>query len=191
MKYILKKDLPYAKAGTEFTEISPIFNSGGKVKMYCSFNSPMIHNFSEKDIIELKDWFEPIAEKPPLGLKPIWVHHEERLQEIKDAIKRYDDAKKDVPAEWINEAQTLQAWIYGRNKDKEESSDKSPFKINKAFEILYTINGEEKSIKYAVTSVTHQNHLRTARLVSFLTPKALPNEELTEILIKYLDDNIK
>lgn len=83
------------------------------------------------------------------------------------------------------------AWIDGRNKEKEESDDKSPFEINKAFEILYTINGESKSIKYAVTSVTHQNHLRTARLVSFLTPKALPNEELTEVVIKFLDDNIK
>ncbi len=129
--------------------------------------------------------------KPPLGLKPIWVHHEERLQEIKDAIKRYDDAKKDVPAEWINETQTLQSWIDGRNKEKEESDDKSPFEINKAFEILYTINGEPKSIKYAVTSVTHQNHICTARLVSCLTPKALPNEELTVVVIKFWDDNIK
>jgi len=45
--------------------------------------------------------------KPPLGLIPwgIWemVMNQKRIEEIKDAIKRYLDSNKEIPAAWITE----------------------------------------------------------------------------------------
>jgi hypothetical protein len=41
--------------------------------------------------------------KPPLGLRPRYIVREERVREIKEAIKRYVDAEKSVPAEWLHE----------------------------------------------------------------------------------------
>lgn len=43
------------------------------------------------------------TEKPPLGTLPKYIWQKERLQDIKDAIKRYEDAKKPIPAEWVRE----------------------------------------------------------------------------------------
>lgn len=45
--------------------------------------------------------------KPPLGLKPKWVHDEERKLEILDAIERYSEAEKSIPKEWVIELREL------------------------------------------------------------------------------------
>lgn len=57
-------------------------------------------------------------EKPSLGLKPMWLHNEERLKEINEAISRYGEAGMDIPDEWIGEMQSLQAYVNGREEEK-------------------------------------------------------------------------
>ncbi len=42
-------------------------------------------------------------EKPPLGLRPRWVVLKHRLQEIDEAIQRYNKVSKPVPEDWIKE----------------------------------------------------------------------------------------
>lgn len=52
---------------------------------------------------------EPVSyEKPPLGLKPRFLHDGDRRRDIQDAISRYINAKKDIPWEWIQELRDLQ-----------------------------------------------------------------------------------
>jgi hypothetical protein len=42
-------------------------------------------------------------EKPPIGLKPKWLHDEQRQRECKEAIERYVNARRKVPQEWLDE----------------------------------------------------------------------------------------
>ena len=42
-------------------------------------------------------------EKPPIGLMPRKVWLEQRMNEIGEAVQRYEDANKDAPQEWIRE----------------------------------------------------------------------------------------
>jgi len=42
-------------------------------------------------------------EKPPIGLKPKWLHDEQRQKECKEAIERYVNAGRKVPQEWLDE----------------------------------------------------------------------------------------
>ena len=46
-------------------------------------------------------------EKPPLGIKPRYIHERERMFEILDAMERYAEAQKRIPAEWIDELKYL------------------------------------------------------------------------------------
>lgn len=41
--------------------------------------------------------------KPPLGLVPRFIRDEERVQEIIEAVDRYNEAGKPVPQEWLDE----------------------------------------------------------------------------------------
>ena len=41
--------------------------------------------------------------KPPLGLTPRFIWIEQRKQDIIDAVRRYTEANKEIPTEWINE----------------------------------------------------------------------------------------
>ncbi|WP_419884857.1 hypothetical protein [Paenibacillus sp. B-A-8] len=41
--------------------------------------------------------------KPPLGLRPRYIAEAQRMDEIKDAVKRYMDAGYPLPDEWIAE----------------------------------------------------------------------------------------
>jgi hypothetical protein len=52
------------------------------------------------------------APKPPLGLMPrqIWIAH--RMEEIREAIKRYEHAKHPVPRAWRSELQALQGSMF-------------------------------------------------------------------------------
>ena len=45
--------------------------------------------------------------KPPLGLKPRYIHEAGRAIEIMDACQRYSDAEKAIPAEWVAELREL------------------------------------------------------------------------------------
>ena len=54
--------------------------------------------------------------KPPLGLMPEWRHKELRLQEIREAIKRYLDANEPIPVNWIAEEYCLREWLENRKK---------------------------------------------------------------------------
>lgn len=53
----------------------------------------------------------PQCKKPPLGLVPIKLWRELRLDDINAAIQRYIDAHKEIPQEWINEKQALQSFL--------------------------------------------------------------------------------
>ena len=48
-----------------------------------------------------------VTNKPPLGLKPFWVHRTERLQDILGAIARYTESNMHIPMEWIEELSSL------------------------------------------------------------------------------------
>ena len=54
------------------------------------------------DICETMD-----IKKPPLGLKPRWIHDWERMVEITEAIERYVHAGKAIPKDWISELKEL------------------------------------------------------------------------------------
>ncbi len=56
----------------------------------------------------------------PVGLKPLWLNKEARYREIKEAMGRYNQAKKSVPTEWINELNETEEWI--RNWRKEHQT---------------------------------------------------------------------
>ena len=47
------------------------------------------------------------TKKPPLGLKPKWVHDYERKCEILDAMERYSEVNFPIPKEWITELREL------------------------------------------------------------------------------------
>ena len=44
-----------------------------------------------------------ISNKPPLGLKPKYIHDIHRKQDIAQAIVRYLESNKAIPMEWIDE----------------------------------------------------------------------------------------
>lgn len=46
-------------------------------------------------------------EKPPVGIKPRYIHDGERLCEILNAMDRYSKASKHIPGEWIDELRDL------------------------------------------------------------------------------------
>ena len=52
--------------------------------------------------------------KPPLGLKPRWLHEMHRIQEIIDAMKRYSEVEKPIPTEWVDELKELTTNLYKR-----------------------------------------------------------------------------
>jgi hypothetical protein len=45
--------------------------------------------------------------KPPLGLTPKYIVEAKRLQEIREAIIRYCEARKEIPMEWVEEYNEL------------------------------------------------------------------------------------
>lgn len=47
--------------------------------------------------------------KSPVGIKPRWLHEEERIKELMDAIQRYSEAKLPIPIDWVRELKTLLA----------------------------------------------------------------------------------
>lgn len=45
--------------------------------------------------------------KPPLGLKPKYIHDKARVKEILDAMERYSYQRFPIPIEWIEELRGL------------------------------------------------------------------------------------
>ena len=45
--------------------------------------------------------------KPPLGLKPKFIHDAQRVREILEAMTRYSEANYPIPIEWIEELKQL------------------------------------------------------------------------------------
>ncbi|MFP3637802.1 hypothetical protein [Paraburkholderia sp. SIMBA_054] len=52
-----------------------------------------------------------LLKAPPLGLRPRYIASEERAIEIVAACKRYDDAGKTIPSEWVEELTELNEWL--------------------------------------------------------------------------------
>ena len=50
---------------------------------------------------------EDTATRPPVGLKPRWLHIEHRISDINVAITRYIYAMYPIPEEWIKEYNEL------------------------------------------------------------------------------------
>jgi len=73
--------------------------------------------FIDNDLIKLPPK-EEVKPKPPLGLVPDYIWREERLDDIKGAIKRYLDAKLQIPISWITEQYELEHWILQYNENK-------------------------------------------------------------------------
>lgn len=49
--------------------------------------------------------------RPPLGIIPEWRFRELRIDEIRIAIKRYEEANFKIPAEWIDEMSNHLQWL--------------------------------------------------------------------------------
>ena len=45
--------------------------------------------------------------KPPLGLIPMCIHHEERILSIQRAVNRYMESKLPIPEKWMLEYNAL------------------------------------------------------------------------------------
>lgn len=45
--------------------------------------------------------------KPPLGLKPRWLHDAFRTYDIVSALERYIEVRKPIPIEWVEEYNEL------------------------------------------------------------------------------------
>lgn len=72
-----------------------------------------------KRAIAMSNIISEMITKPPLGITPLWLHRERRLKEICDAIKRYNEAGKQIPTEWLAEKETLESWVaVGKDSQK-------------------------------------------------------------------------
>ena len=50
---------------------------------------------------------QTVVPKPPLGLKPKYIHDKARVKEILDAMERYAYQRFPVPIEWVEELREL------------------------------------------------------------------------------------
>lgn len=50
---------------------------------------------------------QTIVSKPPLGLKPKYIHNKARIKEILDAMERYSYQRFPIPIEWVEELREL------------------------------------------------------------------------------------
>ena len=50
---------------------------------------------------------ERLFKKPPIGLKPKFIHRKERINDILDAMERYTKAESLILPEWVDELREL------------------------------------------------------------------------------------
>ncbi len=63
---------------------------------------------AEKEGRAMDQYNEPRqAKKPPLGIKPRWLHDYERMADLADAMQRYEKASCPIPPEWLDELKEL------------------------------------------------------------------------------------
>ncbi len=55
---------------------------------------------------------------PPLGVAPLWLRQEQRLEELCGAILRYRAVAKGIPDEWLEEVQELAKRLRARKGRK-------------------------------------------------------------------------
>jgi hypothetical protein len=63
--------------------------------------------FKTPNIILSKKNDETSKERPPIGIMPKKIWNLQRMNNLKDAIKRYCEASREVPIEWIEEYNSL------------------------------------------------------------------------------------
>jgi hypothetical protein len=64
--------------------------------------------------------------KPPLGLKPRWLHEEQRLAEVREALERYEGLIDPPPDEWLGEYKWLTARVAINRRNSCYTSQKQP-----------------------------------------------------------------
>jgi len=100
------------------------FNQGSPLCRLCTFRQspsgktsrPLHFRTFEDSLIQINI---SRAKIPPLGLKPKYVHDEERALDIAKAIARRLQCGMEVPIEWVEEYNSL------RTQDKEKQEAKS------------------------------------------------------------------
>jgi len=60
-----------------------------------------------EDFTESLDRAERLFKKPPIGLKPKFIHRKERINDILDAMERYTKAECLILPEWVDELREL------------------------------------------------------------------------------------
>lgn len=71
-------------------------------KKFCQYGVTIENCCRDTDCIDCTKGVEE-CEKPPLGLKPRWVHDEQRMNAILNAMERFTESNKAIPKEWIAE----------------------------------------------------------------------------------------
>ena len=128
-KYVMKKLPPKDWFGKiEDVYIPLVIGDGAKLYQIVGLAQPCESYYVSEQWLECffskvedKEGAEPALKiteaRPPQGLKPRMVHEEERMNEIIAAMRRYAEAKKDIPQEWICElldltkGKTVSSWI--------------------------------------------------------------------------------
>lgn len=80
-------------------------NQGTRICKACTYRVSPSGKESEPSLWAPLGELQQAAEftKPPLGVKPKYIHDEERAEDISEAIVRYLNARLPLPYEWIRE----------------------------------------------------------------------------------------
>ena len=82
---------------------------------------------------------EQPSERPPLGLTPMWLWREQRLDDLNEAIDRYNEFKKEIPSHWVAEKQSLESFLQDEQESKYKKSEqpkKDETKVNLTYETV-------------------------------------------------------
>jgi hypothetical protein len=73
-------------------------------------------------------------EKPPLGIMPLYMHNSYRFTELIAAIRRYLDAGKMIPVEWLKEFNQLAVWLEEADYQKENGTPFDAVRVEQKFD---------------------------------------------------------
>lgn len=125
--------------------------------------------------------------RPPFGLTPKYIWCEQRVQDIQEAIKRYAEANKSIPIEWITEYNKL---ITDIKKDSSKHlTEENEIKIGSMVRYHTCYQAEEKQGEVAaiVTIADHKNKDYIGKQMAFINyrsecePDIIPMEYLKAI----------
>lgn len=112
--YVLLKSLPDADAGT------PVIWDEGSYGYYYqkgAWVGPHDKNYlTAGTVTQSPEWFREQLKEPPLGIKPLFIHNEQRLDQLNAAIERYTNTGFPVPKEWISEKKSLEKYLKERKQ---------------------------------------------------------------------------